>query len=335
MRVAILGAGRMGRRRAELMAKNPVVKEIVIGARTRHLADDLAGAVRGRSTSLEGALDSHPDAVVVTAATVAHADLLFAALEIGVPVFCEKPLTAALATSLSVANEAERRGVPIQVGYHRRFDPCFLVARQAVASGGMGDLYSATSVSFDHYLPPPGFLDGSGGVWKDLHVHDFDLLRWVTGLEILSVFAIGSVRADEEFRSYGDADTTAVIGVLQGGVLMTVRGSRHDPRGQDVRLELLGSNDSVVAGLDARAPLRSLGGGAWPSDEPAYDDFLERFSSAFEAETAAFVELASGHRPNPCPPSEDIAAFRVAVACERSAATRTMQTVRIAEEGEV
>jgi len=330
VRVAVLGAGRMGRRRAELLARDPVVKEIVIGNRTRQPAEDLAASVLGRATSLDGALGSRPDAVVVTVGTAGHADLLTAAIGLGVPVFCEKPLTTDLATSLSIAATADRRGVPIQVGYHRRFDPGFAAARQAVASGRLGALYSAASVSFDHHLPRPEFLAGSGGIWKDLHVHDFDLLRWVTGLEIVSVSAVGSVRAEEGFRAYGDADTTAAVGMLEGGALVTVRGSRHDPRGQDVRLELLGSGDSVVAGLDRRSAFRALGGGVGLFDGSTYDDFLERFADAFEAETAAFVELASGNRSNPCPPSEDVAAFRVAVACERSVASGTMQEVEIA-----
>lgn len=332
MRVAVLGAGRMGRRRAELLARDPAVKEIVIGNRTRRLGDDLARSIRARSTSIDGALASDPDAVVVTVGTGAHAELLRSALELGVPVFCEKPLTTELATSLAIAAEADRRGVPIQVGYHRRFDPGFAAARHAVVSGQLGSLYSAASISFDHHLPSPEFLAGSGGIWKDLHVHDFDLLRWVTGREIVAIFAVGAVRADPGFETFGDSDTTVAAGVMEGGALVTVRGARHDPKGQDVRLELLGSNDSIAAGFDRRSPLRALGDGDGLFDRASYDDFLERFTPAFAAETAAFVELAAGRRSNPCPPSEDIAALRVAVACGRSAATGTMEPVELAGE---
>ncbi len=328
MRVAVLGAGRMGRRRAELLAGNPVVQEIVIGNRTRERAEELAASVGGRADSFEGALGAHPDAVVVAASTAAHDELLGAALELRVPVFCEKPLTAALETSLAIASEATRLGVPVQVGYHRRFDPGFAEARRTVESGRLGTLYSATSVSYDHTLPGSEFLAGSGGIWKDLHVHDFDLLRWITGLEVVSVFAVQGVRADERFEAYGDADTTAAVGVFEGGAVLSVRGARHDPRGQDVRVELLGSADSVVAGLDSRTPLRALGATEEPwSTDSAYGDFLERFEAAFAAETAAFVELATGRRSNPCPPSEDIAALRIALACVRSVETSTMQVV--------
>jgi len=342
MRVAVLGAGRMGRRRAELLARNPVVEEIVVGNRTRERGEELAASVGGRAASFEGALGAHPDAVVVAASTTAHSELLGAALELGVPIFCEKPLTAALETSLAIASEAARLGVPVQVGYHRRFDPGFAEARRTVESGRLGTLYSATSVSYDHMLPAAEFLAGSGGIWRDLHVHDFDLLRWITGLEIVSVFAVQSVRADERLEAYGDADTTAAVGVFEGGAVLSVRGARHDPRGQDVRVELLGSADSVVAGLDSRTPLRALGASEQALfTKSAYDDFLERFEPAFAAETAAFVELATGRRSNPCPPSEDIAALRVALACARSAETSTLQIVertggrgQIAEEGQ-
>jgi myo-inositol 2-dehydrogenase/D-chiro-inositol 1-dehydrogenase len=317
----------MGRRRAELLALNPEVRELVIGNRGRGPAEDLAASVGGTATSIEGALRAHPDAVVVTVGTAGHREILSAALELGVPVFCEKPLTAELAASLSIAAEAVRRRVPLQVGYHRRFDAAFVEAREAVASGQLGALYSASLVSFDHYLPRAEFLAGSGGTWRDLHVHDFDLARWVTGLEILSVCAVGSVRADDEFRAYADADTTGVVGAMTGDVLLTVRGARHDARGQDVRLELMGSGDSVVAGLDRRSPLRALGPGEGLFGQRAYDDFLERFAPAFAAETAAFVEVALGRRENPCPPSEDLAALRIALACERSVASGSLEAV--------
>lgn len=332
MRVAVLGAGRMGRRRAELLALSPVVEEIIIGNRTRERGEELAASVGGRAASFEDALGAYPDAVVVAASTAAHNDLLGAALELRVPVFCEKPLTAALETSLVIASEADRLGVPVQVGYHRRFDPGFAEARRTVESGRLGTLYSATSVSYDHTLPDTEFLAGSGGIWKDLHVHDFDLLRWITGLEIVSVFAVQGVRADERFEAYGDADTTMAVGVFGGGAVMSVRGARHDPRGQDVRVELLGSADSVIAGLDTHTPLRALGATGQPFfTRSAYGDFLERFEPAFAAETAAFVELATGRRSNPCPPSEDIAALRVALACARSVETSTLQVVERAD----
>ena len=325
MRVAVLGAGRMGRRRAELLARNPAVKELVIGTRTRPPGEELAASLGARAASLgaraaslEEALGARPDAVVVAASTAAHPDLLRAALELRVPVLCEKPLSATLAASVAIASEADRLGVPVQVGYHRRFDPAFAAARSAVLSGRLGTLYSVSSVSYDHLPPGAEFSATSGGIWRDLHVHDFDLLRWLTGLEILSVSAVQGIRADERLAAYPDADTTAAVGMLEGGALLSVRGARHDPRGQDVRVELLGSGDSLAAGLDTRTPLGVLGADAQPFAGPAYSDFLERFAPAFAAETAAFVELASGRGPNPCPPSEDIAALQVALACMRS-----------------
>jgi myo-inositol 2-dehydrogenase / D-chiro-inositol 1-dehydrogenase len=324
MRVAVLGAGRMGRWRAELLARSPDVREIVIGNRSRSNAEKIATKIGGQAVSLEEALDCRPDAVVVTVATKSHPELVGAALELEVPVFCEKPLTGDLAASEALVAEVDRRRVVVQMGYHRRFDPEFVGVREAVLAGDVGRLYSLSVVSHDHRLPPTGFIEGSGGTFRDLHVHDFDLARWVTGLEVETICAAASVRADDTFRQFGDVDITAMMATLTGGVLVTVR-ARHNARGHDVRLEVHGSRDSIAAGLDRRTPLRTLGTADRLFCSPAYDDFLDRFERAFAAETAAFIDVVAGRRENPCPPGEDLAAFRAVLACERSVSSGTFE----------
>lgn len=308
----------MGQMRAELLTRLPEVDDVVVGARDGASAEALSDRLRGRVVPLADALSCRCDAVVVCVPTTSHSAVLRSALAMGVPVFCEKPLTDDLGASEALAGEFERAGRVLQMGYHRRFDPGFSAVRAAVGAGDVGTLYSITITALDHRLQGPGFLTNSGGIFRDLHVHDFDLARWVTGLEIEQVCAAASVRADPRLSEVGDFDTTAITAVLSGGVLLSVSGARHNPRGQDVRLEVHGSKDDVCAGLTSRLPLRPLDIGETLCGVDPYEDFMERFAPAFAAETAAFVDVVCGRRANPCPPEEDLAAFGVAVAADRS-----------------
>lgn len=322
MRVAVLGAGRMGRRRAHLLASDPRVDEVVVGNRTRARAEEVARAVGGRAADLEEALEAGPEAVVVSLATANHAEYLLRAIDLGVPVLTEKPLAADLDGTWAAVAAARDAGVAVQVAFMRRFDPAYVEAGRLVASGALGTLYHVHMTSHDRDVTPLEYLPGSGGIFRDLHVHDFDAARFLTGREIAEVDARASVRAHARFAEYDDFDTAAVLATMDDGLTVTVSGARHDPLGYDFRVELFGSADSVATGLGPRTPLRSLEPGGPGAPPHAYEGFLERFAAAFEAETAAFVDLITGRGPNPCPPEEAARAMAAAVACERSVAER-------------
>jgi myo-inositol 2-dehydrogenase/D-chiro-inositol 1-dehydrogenase len=156
----------------------------------------------------------------------------------------------------------------------------------------------------DAQPPPEHFLPTSGGIFRDMHVHDFDLARWLTGREIATAFAAGAVRGFERFARHGDVDTSAVVLAMDDGMPVVVDGARHHPRGYGVGLELRGSLDAVAVGFDGRT---------WAS-------FEERFADAFVAETAAFVALVCDGGDSACPPEAALEALRVAEACDRSRA---------------
>jgi myo-inositol 2-dehydrogenase/D-chiro-inositol 1-dehydrogenase len=153
-----------------------------------------------------------------------------------------------------------------------------------------------------------------------MHVHDFDLARWLSGRDVALVYATGAVREHERFARHGDVDTAAILLTMDDGMPVTIDGLRHDPRGQDVRVEAVGSRDAVVCGMGERTPLRSLEPGAAAPSAPGWESAWDRFADAFVAETAAFVALVRDGGESPCPPDAALQALRIAVACDRSRA---------------
>ena len=309
MRIAILGTGRMGRARAGLLGAAEVLMAGSDPARTA----EAATACGATPATVRRALAARPDGVVVASATERHAEQLLAAAELGVPVLCEKPIALTVEDTRAAVEALARAGATVQVGFQRRFDPGFAAAREA----DVGTRYSLRITARDADPPAEHFIAGSGGIFRDMHVHDFDLARWITGREVATVYATGTVRGFERFVRHGDADTTAIVLTMEDGMPVLIDGSRHDPRGYDVRLELLGSRDAVVVGLDERTPLRRTG-----AAPPArtWSSFAERFADAFARETEAFLALVRNGGQSACPPESALEALRVAVACDISRA---------------
>lgn len=317
MKVLVIGAGRMGAIRVEDLAGDTRVTEIVVTNRNGDRARELAQQFGATTTPWGSDVDA--DAVVVAVGTDAHESVLRDVLPRGIPVLCEKPVAMTLADTEAAIDLAERSGSGLQIGFQRRFDPAIRGVYDIISSGGLGTVYSLTMTSHDRAPSPRAFIAGSGGIFRDLHVHDFDVARWLTGDEIDTVSATGSVREHFDYADFDDVDVSSVLAVTTTGIHVLVTGARHDARGHDVRLEAFGSRDSVSAGLNHRTPLRTLEDDLDFSDDP-YQGFVDRFRDAFRAETRAFVSFALGETDNPCPPSAALESLRVAIACELSIA---------------
>ena len=318
MKFALLGAGRIGQLHARLLAATPGVDELVIADALPERATEVAATVGATAAqSLEAALDA-ADAVVIAAATDAHAPLIRASIERGRPTFCEKPLAHDLAASLAVAAEITAAGATFQLGFQRRFDPAYREARRLVESGELGTLYAIRLAGHDPAPPHEAYIPASGGIFRDFSIHDFDVIRWLTGSEVVEVYADGGVLGFPVFAKYGDVDTAVATLKMASGTLAVLTVTRHDPLGYDIRTELFGSGDSVSIGLGPRTPIRSLEPGVPPPAGPAWPNFLERFESAYAAEFAAFVEVARANLPSPCTAADGVAALRVAEAATRS-----------------
>ena len=319
MKIGLIGAGRIGTFHAKTLAESPEVDSLCIAdvnmARARSLAQEV-----GAETADDAAdLIRRSDAIVIATATDTHAKLIRLGASAMLPVFCEKPISLDLKSTDEVLEAVDKAAIPLQIGFQRRFDKGFAQIKQLIQSGELGTLYSARLVTHDPAPPPEEYIRVSGGLFVDLMVHDFDIIRWTSGLEVEEVFAAGSVLTGvEAFRESGDVDTAAVILRLAGGALAMVSGLRHDPRGYDVRLEAFGSKDSVVAGFDQRSPIRLLDGGDLSGPATGYRDFMERFASAYQDELSAFFSVAKGELESPCTGLDARKALQIALAATRS-----------------
>jgi myo-inositol 2-dehydrogenase / D-chiro-inositol 1-dehydrogenase len=330
MRIALIGAGRIGRLHARILASTPGVDELIVADLATELAATVAaetavlpaapGAHRARvsaAPSIDAAMDG-ADAIAIAAATDAHGSLIKAAVGRGKPTFCEKPLAGSLAESLDIAAVVDASGVPFQLGFQRRFDPAYREARRLVESGELGTLYAVRLAGHDPAPPHEAYIPASGGLFRDFSIHDFDVLRWLTGTEVEEVYAVGSVRGFPVFAKYDDVDTAVATLRCADGTLAVLTVARHDPLGYDIRTELFGSKDSISVGLGPQTPMRSVEPGVPPPAGPAWPNFLVRFESAYVAEFAEFVRVARGEVPSPCTARDGVAALLVAEAATRS-----------------
>ncbi len=337
MRIVVLGAGRMGVIRAEDLAADGRVDEIVIANRNPARAAELAARVGG-STVPWGEWPE-ADGYAVTTATDTHAELIGALADRGAPLLVEKPLAMTLEECDALMAVTDN----MQIGFQRRFDAGIRGIKVALDSGRLGVLYSLTLTAHDIAPGTPEFIAGSGGTFRDMLVHDLDLARWITGSEIASAYATGTVRNHPDYTAADDFDVVTATLTTDTGVPILVSGTRHDPVGHDIRMEAFGSRDSMSAGLVPRTPLHAAEAGTEPEllgeflgDVPRgiiepFAGFMDRFRPAFTAETSAYVDFVLGERDNPCTPAEARAALALAIACDLSA--REGRIVDVAEVG--
>jgi myo-inositol 2-dehydrogenase / D-chiro-inositol 1-dehydrogenase len=318
MRVGVIGVGRIGTVHTATLAAHPEVEDVVVADLDNSRAEEVAGQLGVRAGASVDAVLDEADAVVIAAISSAHAELIAACADRGLPTFCEKPITLDVASTRSVVERVEAAGIPLQMGFQRRFDFGYCAARDAVVDGRLGTLYVIRMAGHDPEPPHEEYIPLSGGMFRDFGVHDFDALRFVTGREVEQVFAEGAVLGFPVFERYGDVDTAVAILRLTGGGFGILSSTRHDPLGYDVRMEVFGSKDSVAVGWDSRTPLRSVERDGPPLSETPYGNFRERFPAAYRAEMEAFVDVARGRRASPCTAEDALQALRVAVACDRS-----------------
>lgn len=332
MRVAILGAGRIGTFHATTLVEHPAVERVVIADTRQERAVELASHLGAdAANTVADALDD-VDACVIAASTDAHVALVQRAVAGGLPVFCEKPVAFELGPLLDLQARVRAAGVAMQVGFQRRFDAGFVEAARLLRAGELGRLRTIRLISADREPPHEGYIPTSGGIFRDMHVHDFDIFRWLTGEEIDEVFATGSALGDEAFDRHDDPGRTAITLRTAEGTLATLTGSRDNGGGYDVRMEVGGSLGTVAVGLDRRAPLWSSEALGPPDPKEPYEGFLDRFGPAYRAELSAFVEVVNGDRPSPCTLDDAIAALRVALAAGLSFAEG--RAVKVGEVGE-
>jgi myo-inositol 2-dehydrogenase/D-chiro-inositol 1-dehydrogenase len=293
--VGVIGVGRIGRMHADLIARQ------VPGARLAAVHDAVpaaAAAVGARVCALDELLaDPAVDAVAICSSTETHADLIVAAAQAGKAIFCEKPISLELAEVDRALKAVDDAGVPFQIGFNRRFDPAHQAVHEAVTRGDVGEPQLVRISSRDPAPPPMDYVRGSGGIFLDMTIHDFDMARYVTGSEVVEVFARGAVHIDPGFEEAGDVDTALVTLVHESGCLTAIDNSRQAVYGYDQRVEVFGSRGMASSEnpLAHTAVVRTANGS---SMAPLPYFFLERYIPSYLREWAAFVDaVGAGTTP--------------------------------------
>jgi myo-inositol 2-dehydrogenase/D-chiro-inositol 1-dehydrogenase len=319
MRIGLVGVGRIGAFHAATLKGLPAVEQVVVADADASRAESVAKELGVEfAPGVDALLASGIDGFVIAAATSAHAELIAAGVAAKVPTFCEKPVALDLADTERVVKLVGSSDVPVHIGFQRRFDLGYQTARQKVADGELGFIHHIRANTNDAFPPPREYIPTSGGFFRDCTVHDFDIIRYVTGREVVSVYATGANRGEPFFGQYGDVDAAAALLTLDDSTFVSVSGTRYNAAGHDVRMEVLGSLGSIAVGLDEHTALKSAEAGAtFPAGEP-HATFMDRFRPAYIAELTAFTEVVAGTREVPCTVRDALQAFRIADACELS-----------------
>ena len=298
--IGLIGAGRIGRMHAELLARR------VPGAAVAAVYDVHApfaqevGATLGVpvAATVEEVLASDVDAVAICSSSETHVDLMIAAAEAGKAVFCEKPVSLDLEELERGLDAIQTHGVPFQVGFNRRFDPAHASVAEAVAAGRIGEPHLVRISSRDPEPPPLEYVRTSGGLFLDMTIHDFDMARFVTGSEVVEVFARGGVRVVPAFAEAGDIDTAMVTLVHASGCLTAIDNCRATAYGFDQRVEAFGSGGMAASeNPPAHSGVVMTADGAHRPPLPHF--FLERYLPSYELEWQAFVGALRAGTPPP------------------------------------
>ncbi len=318
MRVGLIGAGRIGVFHGRTLADHSEVSEVIVTDPLLERAEAVAADIGGKVAPDAAAMIGDIDAMVVAAATDVHAPMMHLAADAGIPVFCEKPIAVDLSATDEVVEHIRSAGIAAQIGFQRRFDAGYRNAKALVDNGTLGHLYSVRTTTHDFEPPPPGYVDM--GIFVDTQIHDFDIVRFVTGQEAVEVYATGFTTTAESFGDDRPIDTGVVIMSMSDGTQALMSGIRHDPVGHDVRMELFGVGNSVSVGLHPTLPLHSVEPGGVATADPMPKTFLDRFAPAYQAEIERFVDVALGRAESPCTPEDAREALRIAIACNISRA---------------
>jgi myo-inositol 2-dehydrogenase / D-chiro-inositol 1-dehydrogenase len=300
VRVALIGAGRIGQRHAATLASAiPRAELAVIADVQGAAAEALAARVRCERWTddpVEALVDPAIDAVVIAASTDYHAPLIVGAAEAGKQIFCEKPIALDLEATDNALEAVERAGVRLQIGFQRRFDKAYHKAKELIDTGALGRIEFIRDTMRDPSPAPRSYLETSGGLYRDMTIHDFDAIRWLMGDDVVELFAMGSALVAPVFQELGDIDTSVVSLRFGNDSLGVIDNSRRSGFGYDVRTEVFGSEGALMIGYSRDTPMLRLDASGVHSDHIYW--FLERFDQAYVDELRDFVDcIVDGTAP--------------------------------------
>jgi myo-inositol 2-dehydrogenase/D-chiro-inositol 1-dehydrogenase len=327
IRIGLLGAGRIGQIHGRNVAAHPNATLVAIADAIPRSALALAKATRSATLSVdELILAKNIDAVMICTSTDTHADFIERAARAGKSIFCEKPVDLSAKRIAKTLRQTDDAGVKLMIGFNRRFDPNFSALKRRLASGAIGEVEIVTILSRDSAPPPIDFVKRSGGLFRDMMIHDLDMVRFLLDEDPIEVQALGSSLVDPRIGEAGDVDTAVVQMRTPSGKLCQISNSRRASYGYDQRIEVHGSKGMLRAGNIHETTLEQAGPKGFTAD-PIQNFFLERYAAAYRHELDAFLHCVKSKRA-PSPSGQDgLKAQLLADAATRSA--RSGKPVRV------
>lgn len=325
LRLGIIGAGRIGKVHCESIGR--YVKDAVVAC----VADPFMNAETEKTVKALGAekvtkdyreilADKSIDAVLICSSTDTHAKISIEAIEADKHVFCEKPVDHDVDKILEVKAALAKSNVKYQVGFNRRFDHNFEAVRDAIASGKIGHLDVLKICSRDPGAPPVEYIKVSGGIFLDMTIHDFDMVRFLSGDEVESVYAVGGVTVDKAIGEAGDIDTAIITMKLKGGTLAVIDNCRRATYGYDQRAEAFGALGQVAIANDCKSSAVISDANGVTAEKPLYF-FLERYMQAYVKEITEFVDCIVNDKPVSVGIEDGLQAVAIGIAAKKSLET--------------
>jgi len=303
LRIAVAGVGRIGSMHARIVAEQtPGARLVGVFDVNERASRDVADALRvDAATSVDELVGSDDvDAIAICTSTDTHVDIAVQAARAGKAIFMEKPISLSLGEVDRCLAAVDAAGVPLMVGFNRRFDPGHRAVREAVAAGQVGDVRITHIMSRDPAPPPIEYIRVSGGIFVDMTIHDFDMARYVVGSPVVRVMAQGAIAVDPAIGEAGDIDTAVVVLTHESGAITTIDNCRQSSYGYDQRVEAFGSLGSASSHnhRENYAELLTVDGGRTAK---LPDFFLERYTPSYLLEWEAFVRYVRDGGPSPVP----------------------------------
>jgi myo-inositol 2-dehydrogenase / D-chiro-inositol 1-dehydrogenase len=328
---ALLGAGRIGKVHAKAVGSNPEARLVAVADAFEKAASDLATAYGAEVRSIDEIEESPDiDAVVICTPTDTHADLIERFAAAGKAVFCEKPIDLDVKRVKECLAVVEKTGATLMVGFNRRFDPHFMAVRKAIDDGAIGKVEMVTITSRDPGPPPHDYITRSGGIFRDMTIHDFDMARFLLGEEPVSVSAHASVLVDKKIGELGDFDSVSVILATASGKQCIISNSRRATYGYDQRIEVHGS-EGMIAAENQRPVSIEIANGKGYTRPPLHDFFMTRYLDAYANEIASFIAAVNSHAKASPSGQDGFVALTLAEAALRSA--KEGKTIQVKDIG--
>lgn len=325
--VGLLGAGRIGALHARNIAASPQARFVAIADAVPAAAERLGAELSVPVRSVDELLDDRSiQAILICTSTDTHAELIERGAAAGKAVFCEKPVDLSSERIRACLHRVGASGTPLMIGFNRRFDPHFAELERRLREGAIGEIELVTILSRDPSPPPIAYIERSGGLFRDMMIHDFDMARFLLGEEPVEVHAVGSSLVDRDIGQAGDVDTAAVLLKTASGRICQISNSRRATYGYDQRIEVHGSKGMLRAHNIHESTVEQADAGGFRA-APVMNFFLERYTQAYRRELQTFLDGVQSGR-DLSPTGEDgLRAQMLADAATMASQTGTVQKV--------